>query len=214
MSNAHAQTTDRLRRLLLAVPNRRSIYEAISRRPGIHVRGLSRDVGLALGSIEHHLRQLERHSLIFSHHEGRRRTYYCADSIDPQDAPLLHALGKELCVDILAALVLGDVSSVSGVAGRIGIPTTIASHHMRRLRDQEILDHCRIGRESVYLVKDPERVLRLIRTHHKTTALTQEGPDPGFHPLVLRASIISRRMRSTQATDAGEHLSTIGPITW
>lgn len=171
-----------LRRLLLQVPNRRRVYEAIVATAGTHVRRMSRELRMALGVVEHHVRQLESHGLVFSHQTGRRRTYYATGQVQSDDAGLVHALRKPVWGDVAAAL-LAREQGVAALARRLGLPPTTASYHLRRMRDAGLLENLRVGRESVYLVREPERVRRVLSTLRPQHA---RGPG-GLAGVVARA---------------------------
>ncbi len=150
-----------LHRLLLRVPNRRRVFDAIVEIPGTHARRLSRELEMALGVVEHHVRHLEKHALVFTFQRGRRRTLYAAGHIEPEDARILHVLRKPAWMQIVKAL-LEQERGVSDLARELGIPVATMSYHLRRLRSDGLLDHVKAGREAAYLVRDPSRVGRLL----------------------------------------------------
>lgn len=181
----HAET---LRRLLLRVPNRRRVHDAIVATPGTHARRLSRDLGMALGVVEHHVRVLERHDVVYAHRSGRRRGLFASGAVSAVDAAILHGLRKQAWRDVAVALLDGE-RSVSDLSRRFGEPPTSVSYRLRRMRDAGLLDNLRVGRESVYLLRDPEAVRRVIARHFCP------APDDGFVALVQRA-----RRRADEAT--------------
>ncbi len=175
-------------RLLLRVPKRRRVFEAVVACPGTHARQLSRDLGMALGVVEHHVRHLERHGLLFAHQAGRRRTLYAAGQVDPQDARVLHVLRKPTWCRLLAALGGGE-ASVADLAARVGRPPATVSYHLRRLRDLGLLGHVQAGREAAYFLLDAERVARLLETVRPADPGLSLQPTmaPGWRWLVQRA---------------------------
>lgn len=196
---------DRIRRLLLAVPNRRRVYEAICHRPGTHLRRIAKDLGLAIGSVEHHLRQLERHGLVRSHHEGRRRTYRADGVFAPEDAPLLHALGKPNWARILHLLAQTGGADAAAVADGLGMAQDNASYHLRRLRDRGLVEHLRVGRISLYAARSPERILvldRMLRPVEPDGRLA----DATFVHLIARAA--------TSREDTPGTLAGAWPLAW
>jgi DNA-binding transcriptional ArsR family regulator len=179
-----SEATDPVRRLLLRVPKRRRVFEAVVACPGTHARRLSRDLAIALGVVEHHVRQLERHGLIFSFQQGRRRTLYAAGHVDPLDARVIHLLRKPVWCRILAALAQHENGAI-GLAMDLGLPTPTASYHLRRLRSLGAIEHVRAGRESAFFLREPERVTRLLEALRPQAR--RGGPDPALHGLVERA---------------------------
>lgn len=189
-----------MQRLLLRVPKRRRIFEAVVAFPGTHARRLSRELGIALGVVEHHVRLLERHRLLFTHQQGRRRTLYAAGHVAPEDAQVIHMLRKPHWGLLLRALVEGE-QGVASLAAEVGLPPAATSYHLRRLRTLGLLEHVRAGRESAYLVRDPVRVRRLLAALRPEA--TQAAPDPAFAGLVLRAQMVHADLRAAGPGKAG-----------
>lgn len=158
-----SRQSEAIERLLLRVPNRRRVFEAVVAFPGTHARLLSRELGMALGVVEHHVRHLEKHDLVFAHRHGRRRTLYAAGRIDPEDARVLHVLRKPVWGQLLQALLEQD-QGVSELAAGVGLAPATVSYHLRRLRADGLLEHLRAGREAAYIVRDPVRIGRLLAT--------------------------------------------------
>lgn len=148
-------------RLLLRVPKRRTVFEAIVACPGTHARRLSRDLGMALGVVEHHVRHLERHGLVYAHQAGRRRTLYAVGHVSPEDAPVLHLLRKPTWCRMLVALARAE-HGVTELASALSLPPAMVSYNLRRLRALGVLGHVRAGREAAYYLREPERVRRLL----------------------------------------------------
>lgn len=176
--------TEAVRRLLLRVPKRRRVFEAVVACPGTHARRLSRDLGMALGVVEHHVRHLERHGLVFAHQAGRRRTLYASGHVDADDARVIHLLRKPVLCRLLA-LVGATERSLPSLAHAAGLPVGNVAYHLRRLRAAGLVDQVRAGREVAYLGRDPARVGRLLAALRPDV---QEGfPDAAFAGLVARA---------------------------
>lgn len=179
---------ERIRRLLLAVPNRRRVFEAISHVPGTHLRRLSRELRLAIGSVEHHLRQLERHGLVFSYRAGRRKSYFETGALEPQDAAILHALRKPSWGRSLERLLERGEAEPSQIARDTGISPDAASYALRRMCAAGLVDRVHVGRYSVYALSDPDRVRRLQSLVQRPSSVPGPPLDhPIFGTLIRRA---------------------------
>lgn len=181
-SGQHPNPT--IRRFLLQLPNRRRVYEAIVASPGLHGRRMARDLEMALGVVEHHLRQLTKHELVFFHEMGRRRTYYAVGHVEPEDARWIHALRKPNWGALLERLAR-DEAAVGGLAQQVDLPPQTVSYHLRRLHAAGLVNHVKVGRESVYGLADSPRVARLIAAYHPEAQASV--PDACLEGLVQRA---------------------------
>ncbi|NLV27277.1 MAG: winged helix-turn-helix transcriptional regulator [Methanomicrobiales archaeon] len=56
--------------------SRREIYEFIFQNPGIHLRGIASAMNMELGTVRHHLDQLERFGQVTKIHSGGFLRYY------------------------------------------------------------------------------------------------------------------------------------------
>ncbi len=162
---------DTLRRILLRQPTRALVHAAIQRVPGTHVRALSRHLDLALGTVEHHVRQLEKHGIVFALQTGRRRTLYVAGEVDVRDAQVLHVLAKPVCAAVLRGLLERPEIGVADLALHLDLPASTLGHHLRRLKEQGLVVHHQVGRESIYLVLEPVRIKRLLAQETGMVAL-------------------------------------------
>ena len=61
---------------ILENENRRKIYEALERSPGIHLRELQRILDMPLTTLEYHLSYLVRKKIICSETDTHYRRYY------------------------------------------------------------------------------------------------------------------------------------------
>ncbi len=154
---------DTLRRILLRQPTRGLVHDAIRRRPGTHIRELARELDVALGTVEHHVRALEKHGIVYAVEAGRRRTLYLSGVVDVRDAQMLHVLVKPVCARVMRGLLERPEIGVAELAQHLGLPATTLGHHLRRMRDHGMVVHHQVGRESIYLVLEPGRVRRLLQ---------------------------------------------------
>jgi predicted transcriptional regulator len=75
---------------VLASSRRRAVLALVQARPGIHLRALSRELGVSTATVRHHLRHLFLHGLVVEAREGNRMAIYDAKTSRP--APPLEVL--------------------------------------------------------------------------------------------------------------------------
>lgn len=126
--------------------NRERILAAIHARPGACFRELTRESGLAAGTVAHHLRVLKRRGSIMEARLGVRRVFYAGTPMSPGETlvardPALRRLrdwiaahpGRRQC-DLLAAMA--------------PTPRSATQHRLKRLVAAGIVAECPAGLRS------------------------------------------------------------------
>jgi predicted transcriptional regulator len=115
----HRQLKEReygLGNTLFASDNRRSILEYIRNNPGIYLRKIAKDLGLAIGDTQYHICVLQREGLIRSFKYGMYRHYYLVEISDIQHQAMLALLMQDTARDILIHLVEHPGSGQNDIA--------------------------------------------------------------------------------------------------
>ncbi|MBI2078521.1 MAG: helix-turn-helix domain-containing protein [Euryarchaeota archaeon] len=166
--NSPAGMLTRIQTHLLSLENRRRILQRIHDLPGIHLRRLGRELGLAIGTVEPHLHLLEQYGLVLSHLEGKRRSYYAKEQVRPEDLPLLHHLRhrtwRKLLVDLLAEPGL----TFSALSKRLPCRPSTVAYHLERLVRAGLVARTAVGRNAFYEVADTARMERLLSLYGST----------------------------------------------
>jgi DNA-binding transcriptional ArsR family regulator len=165
--------------------------DAVRARPGIHLRGLQRDLRMPIGSLEHHLRLLLKHQLVVSHKDGRRRSYYPSGQTEQEDIPWLHCLRQDTWRRLLAGLLDDPEGDVDRFSQRLGLARSTVAYHLRRLNKAGLVERVQIGRDQLYQLAQPDRLRRILDQYAASFGLTPrdaEQPSP-FHALLERVAI-------------------------
>ena len=126
--------------------------------PGIHFNELVRELDIAPGQAQYHLRQLLRGDDIREHRLYGQTHYYPLD-YDQRERILLALLRRETVRDILLYLVDNGASRPGVVASDIGIARSTLEWQLDRLTTHDIVDKRRPSRNRVTLyLTDPEEV--------------------------------------------------------
>ncbi|MCA1819970.1 MAG: helix-turn-helix domain-containing protein [Halobacteriales archaeon] len=112
---------------------RRRILETVSVRPGLTLQGLQATLGVAWGTVVHHVHLLERHGRLVSVRQGPRRLLYVA--LTPE------ARAREHLALLRTATAQGIARAVHGRPGiqqvevcrLLGVRSPSASKHLARL---------------------------------------------------------------------------------
>ncbi|MFB6077554.1 MAG: winged helix-turn-helix transcriptional regulator [Halarchaeum sp.] len=152
----------------LELESRRDIYASVRDAPGVHVRELERRHDYAKGTLQYHLRELERAGLVEAHDDGKFTRYYASeDAFDGADRAVLSALRRQNSRRVLAHLFADGALSTSALADRLDRSPSTVSWHLSRLTDAGVVERERDGRAVLYSLRDPERVERLYTTYRR-----------------------------------------------
>lgn len=173
-----------LRHRVLELQTRRSIYDAVTRVPGVHLLRLQQELPLARGTIAHHLRQLERFGLLGSRQEGRKKVYFVQGTIDPEDEYVLCFLRRRTSRWILIRLSENPRLTASDLSRLLHRRLPTISYHLRNLTNAGIIEPVWGGRVRYHRFRDPERVRRLLEAYAPTFRVVP--PRPPFESLESR----------------------------
>lgn len=148
---------------------RKKIYDAICRYPGIHMRELQRQTGLATGSLDYHLHFLHKHGLIRVEKSGRFTRYYSAmQAFSEEEKHVLSVLRQEKLRHIVLFLLQRKQANATRIAEQTGLQPSNLSGHLKTLEQQRIIEHAKRGRFRFYRVKDKEQIVRCLVAHRKS----------------------------------------------
>ncbi|MEE9151980.1 MAG: PKD domain-containing protein, partial [Thermoplasmata archaeon] len=132
---------------LLDQPTRHKIHGYIIGNPGAHFGLIKQDLGIPNGQLVHHLRQLTRAHIIYSHVDGSRKRFYPVDFPKPKNDRFYFSDTQER--------ILGIVEENSGisqknVASSVGISRQVACYHLTKMEQKGVINKEVVGRETQY----------------------------------------------------------------
>lgn len=191
---------DRVRRHLLSLENRQRLADHVERHPGIHLRKLARDLGLAIGTTEHHLHLLVRHGVLERHDQGGHAAYFVHGSCPVPERRLLCALRSDTPRRILRALAADPDLDATALSARLGISRSAVAHHLAKLVAEGLVERLRVGRSSLLQVRDPAELARALAVYDRHHPVL---PWPGFRaaPRDLHPTAASSRTAVLDASN-------------
>lgn len=141
---------------------RTRIYRAIADLPGIHFNGLVRELNLAPGHLQYHLRELRRDGVIVQRALYGRTHYYPPDygSFQQGALALCH---RETARDILIYLLENGPSAPGAVAEALGIARSTVEWHLEHLCEQDLVAKRGNGPNAIQLhLMHPDDTVRLL----------------------------------------------------
>jgi predicted transcriptional regulator len=133
---------------------RERIAVHVETNPGVYFSELVRDLDLAPGQVQYHLRRLDDR-VVAADLFGR--THYFPPGYDERDRRLLAALRRETARDILVCLLRRGPSAPATVADDLDIARSTLEWHLDRLVAEDVVRKSRDERGRVTLVlADPD----------------------------------------------------------
>lgn len=141
---------------------RTRIRRRVERDPGIHFNELVRELDLAAGQTQYHLRRLGRSGELVAEPLYGRTHYYPA-TYDEWDRRTLALLRRETCRDVITHLSEHGPSRPDDVADALGIARSTLEWHLSHLTEQDLVEkrYDDRGRVALHLLH-PERTGRLL----------------------------------------------------
>ncbi len=135
---------------------RARIYEYIRQNPGIHLRGLSSEMQVKLGTLRYHLSVLQHtHKIAVSGDTASVRFYENSGTYSTAEQQILKHLRNETTKKILAVLLDRPMATRQDIADAVGVSGPSVSWHMKRLEEDHILLSRRSGRLTTYEIPGP-----------------------------------------------------------
>ncbi|QKY21527.1 helix-turn-helix domain-containing protein [Halolamina sp. CBA1230] len=139
------------------------LLEHVRDHPGRHASALGRELDLATGQLQYHLRRLRREDRVVAD-DRYGRTHYFPPGYDERDRERIALARRETARAILAALLSGETPAAD-LADRLGIARSTLSYHVDRLSEAGLVDERRDECGRVHLSpSDPGTTESLLAT--------------------------------------------------
>ena len=119
---------------------RERIAAYVDRNPGVHFRGLVRDLDLAPGQVQYHLRRLtdEEHSVVAEELYGR--THYYPPAFSAWERGALALVRRETARDALGYLMAEGPTPPGEVAEDVDVARSTLEWHVGHLEEQGLVE--------------------------------------------------------------------------
>lgn len=142
---------------------RERLLDHVQEHPGRHASALGRELDLATGQLQYHLRRLRNAGAVVAD-ERHGRTHYFPPGYDEGERERLALARRETSRAVLAALLAGETPAAA-LATRLDVARSTLSYHVDRLDEAGLVDERRGERGRVYLaLADREATRSLLAT--------------------------------------------------
>lgn len=146
---------------------RKRIIDIIKNKPGIHFREILREAEIAMGELEYHLHILEKLNIISKTATSYYTRYYPAYELGIDDKRIMELLRQEMLREILLFIISMENPSHGDIAKEFGLIKSTTSFYLDKLLKKGIINKEKSGRNVIYTVNEPQRILRLILLYRK-----------------------------------------------
>jgi predicted transcriptional regulator len=138
--------------------NKLYIYKYIVNYPGVHLRSICRELGLAMGDTQYQLSILEKEGRIKSKRVGNHRHYYPVTIPNEQNESILAFLRQETIRDILIYLMENPGSNQKSLANFKNVSAPTIKWYMSKLIESKLVMATKEGKIVKYFINDPPNI--------------------------------------------------------
>ena len=141
---------------------RERIHSHIAVHPGVHFNEIVRDLDLATGQVQYHLRRLIRRDQVVDR-PLYGKTHYYAPCFDEWEQRVLALARRETPREMLFYLLDQGATRAGNVADDLDIARSTLEWHLTRLDEQGIVQKQRQGAGNVRIaITEPDRTVALL----------------------------------------------------
>jgi len=141
------------------------VFDYISQHPGVHLRQICRELGLAMGNVQYHVYRLEMAGRISSMRRGLYKFFY-PSAFGEKQRDVLSVLSLETPRNLLLHLLDRPDSRQDDLARGVGVSQPTVSWHLKRLVDLGIIERRQVGKGVAYRV--PQEISLVIASFIKS----------------------------------------------
>lgn len=142
---------------------RKRIYELIRDSPGVHLRELTRRLGIVIGSLQYNLHYMEKKNMIYSIKDEDYVRYFVKDrKFGENERNILSFLRRTACRHILIHLLQNGTMNNKELSDAVALSPSTVSWHLNKLAGSEVIKKEKEGRISNFTIVDPELVAELL----------------------------------------------------
>jgi len=135
---------------------RARIYGYIRQNPGIHLRGLSAEMHMKLGTLRYHLNLLRlNHKIAISEDNASVRFFENSGTYSADEQQIHKHIRNETTKKILSVLLERPMATRQDIADVVGVSGPSVSWHMKRLEEDRLITPRHEGRMTVYEIPAP-----------------------------------------------------------
>ena len=163
---------------------RKEIYQFIIKYPGLHFSKISRELSIPKTTLKYHINYLKKKELITDFYEDRYVRFYASNELGVEDKKILNVIQKKTPRSIVLYLLKNKAASQKELSKKLKKAESTLYEHIKKLLHLKVIEIAKkkekniivtnyaqekylkkkiIGREKIYILKDPYYIYTFIR---------------------------------------------------
>lgn len=162
---------------------RGDVLACIRKFPGIHLRGIEREIGMSSALVHYHVKALEEEKTIVSAVVGGYLRFYPREIVTgprglaASDQEALALLREEAILHVVLLLLDERELAQKDIAESLALAKSTVSYHVDRLLAKGVVTRAERDGEKVVKLRDPARLRRLLTRFEPTKAMRDKFSD-------------------------------------
>lgn len=149
--------------------NNRRILEYISENPGCHLRQIKRELDLAMGTIQYHLKTLQKQGKISSEKQNFYKYYFPMGLFEKNERKILQILNQETAREILLSILEKKNPTQTDIANFMNLSSPTINWQITRLIELGLIVTIRDRKFKRYSFGiDTKYIISLMKSYHPT----------------------------------------------
>lgn len=149
----------------MTIEVRKRVLEFVARYPGVHVREIERQLGLASKLASYHIDALETEGLVRCVESGGYSRFVAtglAPKLSPADLAFICLMRRAPALRIVILLLHDGALNQRSITARLGLAAPSTSYHLKALVTAGVISAEAAGRERFYSLARPNETKRLL----------------------------------------------------
>ncbi len=152
--------------------NSSRVLDFVKNHPGCHFRGIKKELGFSMGTIQYQLNKLEKDGKIISLRKGFYKFYYPYGIFQEHEKELLQILSHNSLRNLLLYIIEKKNPTKGEIASHLNISYSATNWHIERLISYGVITEKKDGKFIRYSVNNSEysnipEIIRLLKNYYK-----------------------------------------------
>lgn len=147
--------------------NSQRVLEFIQKNPGSHLRQIKRELSMSIGTIQYHLKYLEKQGRITSEKQNMYRYYFPVGMFKQNEKNILKVFKQETAREIIMIIIEKKNPTQKELVDALKLSAPSISWNIDRLIEYDLVDEIRDGKFKRYILKEnPQNIVSLMKNYH------------------------------------------------